>query len=441
MKRTLFLILTSGLILAACSDEKGVILPVDEPIGNVEPITPVTHEDSCKANETACDGYTLLKCGEDGRFVAMACSKGEICVEVEGKHDCMTPEKYEEITHPTVTKDCEDGQSKCDIGKRYTCDADGNWVVAEDCIENGGDCEMEDDVAVCKTSTVVVPEPVRECEDGESKCDGNKVLVCNEDGSFVESQNCGDLEDTPVCEIQSGTAQCINGCTEGSTRCNSGTLETCVDGDYAETPCDPEYICKTVSGSATCVELPPEPACSSEDTECTEDGRLNQCVDGQWVAQSCPENYECKAVAGKAACVEADCKTGDTKCGERNVLLTCNEGVWSETSCIKDKKICSPDGVGGKAGCIAIGSGEGGDVTENMDTDGDTMSDKVEGRESNRDTDKDGIPDYLDLDSDNDTIPDVVEAWNGEPPTSVDTYYSRDKSLPPDDSDYDGAPN
>jgi len=442
MKRTLFLILASGLILAACSDEKSLVLPEDEPIGNVTPVTPVTDENSCQANETACDGYTLLECGKDGKFVATPCSKGEICVEVEGAHSCMTPERYEEITHPAVTKECDPDQSKCEIGKRYTCDEDGNWAVAEDCIEKGGDCEMEDGTAVCKTNTIVPPEPQKECEDGESKCDANIVLVCNEDGQFVESQNCASTEDAPTCEIQEGAAVCVASCTEGNTRCNGGTRETCTDGSYTETPCDPEYICKTVDGNATCVELPPEPVCADDEVKCTEDGLLSQCVDGQWVSQNCPDNHECKDVAGNAACVESDCHLGDTRCGERNMLLTCDDaGTWIETSCIKAKKICSPEGEAGKAACIAIGSGEGGDVAEIMDTDGDTIPDKTEGRETNRDTDKDGIPDYLDLDSDNDTIPDVVEAWSGEPPTSSSTYYTRDKSLPPDDSDYDGVPN
>ena len=48
------------------------------------------------------------------------------------------------------------------------------------------------------------------------------------------------------------------------------------------------------------------------------------------------------------------------------------------------------------------------------DTDGDGVRDLVEGCESERDSDKDGTPDYRDKDSDNDGIPDGHEDLNGD---------------------------
>jgi hypothetical protein len=58
-----------------------------------------------------------------------------------------------------------------------------------------------------------------------------------------------------------------------------------------------------------------------------------------------------------------------------------------------------------------------GETADTVDSDGDTIPDKVEGIEANagagRDSDGDNIPDYKDTDSDNDTIPDSVEANNG----------------------------
>jgi gliding motility-associated-like protein len=44
------------------------------------------------------------------------------------------------------------------------------------------------------------------------------------------------------------------------------------------------------------------------------------------------------------------------------------------------------------------------------DSDGDGISDFNESRYAHRDTDQDGIPDYLDLDSDNDNLTDAQEA-------------------------------
>lgn len=63
------------------------------------------------------------------------------------------------------------------------------------------------------------------------------------------------------------------------------------------------------------------------------------------------------------------------------------------------------------------------------DSDGDTISDADEGRATDRDTDGDSQPDWMDDDSDNDGIPDLDEAGDDNPAT------------PPRDSDADGSPD
>jgi hypothetical protein len=65
-------------------------------------------------------------------------------------------------------------------------------------------------------------------------------------------------------------------------------------------------------------------------------------------------------------------------------------------------------GAGGAAGGAA---GDGGAAGKSCppDEDEDLISDDVEGKDKGLDTDKDGTPDYLDLDSDDDTIPDRYE--------------------------------
>lgn len=64
------------------------------------------------------------------------------------------------------------------------------------------------------------------------------------------------------------------------------------------------------------------------------------------------------------------------------------------------------------------------------DEDGDGISDLEEGRAEGRDTDGDGIQDYLDDDSDADGIPDAWESGSGG-----------DAAQPPRDSDGDGTPD
>ncbi|MBW2736415.1 MAG: hypothetical protein JRH20_28845, partial [Deltaproteobacteria bacterium] len=48
------------------------------------------------------------------------------------------------------------------------------------------------------------------------------------------------------------------------------------------------------------------------------------------------------------------------------------------------------------------------------DADDDTISDAQEGRQESRDSDRDGMPDYLDLDSDGDGIADILEAGDAD---------------------------
>jgi hypothetical protein len=63
------------------------------------------------------------------------------------------------------------------------------------------------------------------------------------------------------------------------------------------------------------------------------------------------------------------------------------------------------------------------------DDDGDFISNRDEGCEFNRDSDQDGIPDYLDSDSDNDRIPDYIEVGD------------QDLETRPRDTDGDGVPD
>ena len=93
-----------------------------------------------------------------------------------------------------------------------------------------------------------------------------------------------------------------------------------------------------------------------------------------------------------------------------------------------------PDGMSTMGGDASVdGGGAGQDATVDAgpaytDGDGDTISDADEGH-GLVDTDGDGIPDDVDLDSDNDLIPDRIEAGDTDPLT------------PPVDTDGDGVPD
>ncbi|WP_039916943.1 putative Ig domain-containing protein [Cellvibrio mixtus] len=71
---------------------------------------------------------------------------------------------------------------------------------------------------------------------------------------------------------------------------------------------------------------------------------------------------------------------------------------------------------------------------KDTDNDNDGISDKDEGRASNRDSDGDGIPDYLDLDSDNDGLADALEGNGDSDGDGLADYIDND-------SDNDGIPD
>lgn len=87
-------------------------------------------------------------------------------------------------------------------------------------------------------------------------------------------------------------------------------------------------------------------------------------------------------------------------------------------------------GAGCNPGRVDYGRGDAGDDSLSVaDTDRDTLSDDDEGKAKNIDTDKDGVPDYMDSDSDGDGLNDALEAG--------------DKNLRtlPADNDGDGVAN
>lgn len=102
-------------------------------------------------------------------------------------------------------------------------------------------------------------------------------------------------------------------------------------------------------------------------------------------------------------------------------------------------------GGGGTAGAGGMGGAGGGPPMSNCppDEDLDGISDTVEGRAANTDTDKDGTPDYLDLDSDDDSIPDSLEGQTKF--VGCASPQNSDNDLIPDfrdtDSDDNGLPD
>lgn len=151
--------------------------------------------------------------------------------------------------------ECVPGQlGQCRGGAFYECTNDAAWELVETC---DGSCEPE-------TGCVAVP-----CTDGDTRCDGRTVQTC-EDGVY---------DDTVVCEEMCSAGACSAGtCEPGGDDCAVG--QVCQDG----TCVDEGSVC-----------VPGERACDGDDVvECTAEGVLQtvQTCAGSCDSGACACSYD-----------------------------------------------------------------------------------------------------------------------------------------------------
>ena len=280
-------------------------------------------------------------------------------------------------------------------------------------------------------------------QDARVVCIGNRD--CAPSGQFCDSAagvcvqcltgaQCGAVGD--VCTEH----RCVAGthCTSSRT-CMGLVCETmrglCVDC-LSDVDCTGGNVCRVNN----CV--PPFRACrSSRECSATDqvcDTARSVCVDclsdvdcsmGQFCgadslcrAQSCvPNATSCIGVAMVRVCDSRGAAATDQPCGTSEVCAT-GRGiprVWvpGERSCgtSTQTRLCNGDGLGYTTTmCPGALTCSAGMCTDCLDTDGDGISDAIEGAPA-RNTDGDGVPDYQDADSDNDGFSDRVEAARGYP--------------------------
>ena len=259
MKRSLFFVLLSGLMIAGCGDDnKESTTPANQ---DQTPATPK----ECESGTTDCEGTTLLTCGMDGRYVKTPCSEGQLCAKDGDIHRCMTQEEHDALDEPVVTHDCETDQSKCVDDVRYTCDAEFHWLEAENCADSGTKCKQDGNAASCVQNA---------CELNAKQCNGETLEVCEE---------------------------------------VSGELQ------FVPKPCDTAgHICVTDKGEAKCAPKTEELTCTDGEVDCDEDGNKLTCTSGKWSKSQCPKDQKCVKTGDPAVaeCVAPPCSEDSESCGE-----------------------------------------------------------------------------------------------------------------------------
>jgi len=205
------------------------------------------------------------------------------CVECLESKECL-PEEYC-LDSFCVEDVCVPGESRCD----------GNGVL--ECREDGG---LEELVLTCPEGAYCEDATCKPylCDGGQVWCDGDVLKVCSADGRSVESEtDCAAKQEIcfdgkcQACLCKPGTATCVDDstaavCSDGcldqvDSSCEAG--QSCLDGECQAWLCDPEVAFCTGDVAKTCSA--DGLSIVSED-DCAKNQQI--CLDGHCESFVCP---------------------------------------------------------------------------------------------------------------------------------------------------------
>ncbi len=202
--------------------------------------------DWCKAHpKPTCDGDMLISCiGGWGLIQTDCTTNGLHCGTANGASACTNGSSCD----PSVAARCD--------GNRYTrCDFSSKLEASIDCgsLYSGGTC-MSTTMGTSST-TGCVPASSGSCVQGSVSCDGATGVVCAYGTELRVA--CGQF--ASHCVIDSGNKfSCVpdaSACTSSaSDTCSGNALQMCVNGNFAQTPCDSIGLttCQTTATGAKC---------------------------------------------------------------------------------------------------------------------------------------------------------------------------------------------
>ncbi len=361
-----------------------------------------------------CDGILIadnldVKCDEGKQLIETPVCLAGTC-KIDMTQSCVDVPQSECATD----EDCagaEDGKTKCDADN-HVC------IVPPECETNDDCADKEDGKTTCNVDKGICVECLQDdaCTDnveGRTKCDveTNACVVPPECESHAD---CADKEDGRIkCDVATQkcyTPECVDaeGCvdnTEGKIACDidNGVCVECISDNDCAGNNEGKKKCDTASH--VCV-VPPE--CET-DADCAEkEDNKNVCNAEKGICVQCTQDVHC-----------VNCADNKTQC---NV---------AEGMCVEPSVVVEPEKPVTYKEC------------NYPDEDKDGISDEIEGKAENRDSDGDTIPDYQDLDSDGDTIPDSIEGGTNGCSSALPIDSDRDDT--PDyldlDSDNNGIPD
>ncbi len=264
--------------------------------------------DACVLDDGRCSGNVLQRCqaGENGcaqwKDVQDCALTNWVCAGAGASAACTDPCAHQ----------CEAGAPpQCSGDVVQTCGADGSgcriWVNGTDCAAAGQVCSG----GACSC--------VHECADGTTRCLGSARQSCVTGGNGCRAwstvQDCATTGQ--VCDTGSGTAQCVNTCTNtcasGAVRCFGDIIQSCQLGGNGCYDWVDGTNCATTGRSCSGNTCVCNNACSSGQTRCNGSVTQSCAQDGygcwNWangtdcaaLGQTCAGGV-CQAPAGAYTC-------------------------------------------------------------------------------------------------------------------------------------------
>ncbi len=156
-----------------------------------------SYEETCEAGAKRCIESRVMAC-KDGAWIEEAECKGETPICDIETHACVA----------NRIAACKADEKKCDGNKSYAC-SNGDWTLAQDC---GSDKECNPQTYACDEKAIET-----ECNPGQSKCIGGKLISCGDAGMWDEGTACATqtAHAESVCRaVDDDHAQCADECDD-----------------------------------------------------------------------------------------------------------------------------------------------------------------------------------------------------------------------------------
>ena len=191
---------------------------------------------------SGCTKGSVGRCGngliEAGETCDASNMNGQTCATVAGagftgnllcKSDCSGFDK----TGCKKTAVCTEGDVRCDGLSLQMCDESGQWLEIEAC-----DTSCDEASQSCGSACTNV---------NDAKCDGKKLMFCKAKKQWELLETC---KENQTCDAEK--AECVDSCKYDARRCEGNNLFVCRDDEMSEDKVVCDTFCVDGAGCALC---------------------------------------------------------------------------------------------------------------------------------------------------------------------------------------------